>query len=314
MVSLLLVFVAMGCLLLMFLFLNVASRSIGEARSSIFPIVREEGVARARRARFGAVVAALVAVGAALGFFGYGQPILPELHIDLSQEVTWLAEALTVRVPSLPVAATQVVPSPISIAEEKPANTAVPTSTWLAPAAMSTATPTPTRLVPTATSSPTPMPSPTATPELPTVTPTSLAISIPTPDSTPSPTSVRSSVPPPPGATMGPITFAAEIDDRRMPINPTQIFSDTVRRIYAVFPFQGMRKGAPWMQVWYYNGLEFAREEGTWEWGSQDRSYIFIKPVGAGTYRLELYVSTKLLASGEFTVLGPAAVGGPYNP
>jgi hypothetical protein len=113
---------------------------------------------------------------------------------------------------------------------------------------------------------------------------------------------------------MGPITFAAEIDDRRMPVNPTQVFSNTVRRIYAVFPFRGMRKGVPWTQVWYYNGLEFAREEGVWQWGSQDRSYIFVKPVGAGTYRLELYVSSKLLASGEFTVLGPTAVGGPLNP
>jgi hypothetical protein len=99
-----------------------------------------------------------------------------------------------------------------------------------------------------------------------------------------------------------------------MPISPTQVFSNTVRRIYAVFPFQGMRKGVPWTQVWYYNGMEFLREEGVWEWGSQDRSYVFIKPVGAGTYRLELYVSTQLLASGEFTVLGPAAIGGPYNP
>jgi hypothetical protein len=309
MVSLLLAIVAVGCLLLMFLLFSVASRSMSEARSSIFPIVREEGLARARRARSGAVIAALMAVGTALGFFGYAQPVLPELHLDLSQEVTWLAEALTIKAPAETLASV----------EEANLGTAFPTPTQPASVAMHTPamhtpTSTPAQPSPTATHSPTPTFSPTATPEPPTPTPTSSATPMPTPDVTPTPTPMRSPVPPPPGVALGPITFAAEIDDRRMPINPTQVFSDTVRRIYAVFPFQGMRKGVPWTQVWYYNGMEFLREEGVWEWGSQDRSYVFIKPVGAGTYRLELYVSTQLLASGEFTVLGPAAIGGPYSP
>ncbi|PWH20821.1 MAG: hypothetical protein DDG58_00625 [Ardenticatenia bacterium] len=313
MVSLLLAIVAVGCLLLMFLLLGMASRSISEARSSIFPIVREEGLARARRARFGAAIAALIAVGTALSFFGYAQPVLPELHVDLSQEVAWLAEALTIKAPVV-----QTAPSETS-ASVGGANldTAVPTPTQIASVAMRTATPMPTQPSqpsPTATHSPTPTFSPTAMPEPPTPTPTSSATPTPTPEATPTSTPVRSPVPPPPSVALGPITFAAEIDDRRMPISPTQVFSNTVRRIYAVFPFQGMRKGVPWTQVWYYNGMEFLREEGVWEWGSQDRSYVFIKPVGAGTYRLELYVSTQLLASGEFTVLGPAAIGGPYNP
>lgn len=292
----------------MFLFLSVASRSVSEVRSSIFPIVREEGIVRARRARFGAAIVALIAVGAALGFFGYSQPILPEPHIDLSQEMAWLAKALTIEVPGA-----QMAPSATPAKEENP-STVTLTSTQPASVAMSTLIPTPTQSAPVAAHSPTPTFSPTATPEPPTFTPTLLATSTPTPNTTPTSTLVRSPVPPPPNATLGPITFAAEIDERRMPIDPTQVFSDTVKRIYAVFPFHGMRKGVPWTQVWYYNGLEFLREEGVWEWGSQDRSYIFIKPVGTGAYRLELYVSTKLLASGEFTVLGSAAVDGPYAP
>jgi hypothetical protein len=72
-----------------------------------------------------------------------------------------------------------------------------------------------------------------------------------------------------------------------------------------------MRNGLDWTQVWYFNDIEFSRGEDSWEWGSTDRSYIFTKLVGPGDYRLELYVNDDLLTSGEFTVRGPVAIGGP---
>jgi hypothetical protein len=72
-----------------------------------------------------------------------------------------------------------------------------------------------------------------------------------------------------------------------------------------------MRNGLDWTQVWYFNGIEFSREEDSWDWGSTDRSYIFTKLVGPGDYRLELYVNDDLLTGGQFTLLGPVAVGGP---
>ncbi len=75
-----------------------------------------------------------------------------------------------------------------------------------------------------------------------------------------------------------------------------------------------MRDGMNWSQVWYFNGIEFNRGEDTWRWGATDRSYVFTKVVGVGTYRLELYVNNNLLSSGEFAVQGPAAIGGPENP
>ena len=110
---------------------------------------------------------------------------------------------------------------------------------------------------------------------------------------------------------MGPMAFATQISDRREPIDPTTVFSDTVNRIYAAFPYSGMRNGVTWTQIWYFNDIEFSRGEQTWEWGSTDRSYVFTNPVGAGAYRLELYVNDDLVASGAFTVRGPVAVGGP---
>jgi hypothetical protein len=125
---------------------------------------------------------------------------------------------------------------------------------------------------------------------------------------------MAATVPAPAGAQLGPITFALEVDDRSMAVNPAQVFFDTVNRVYAVFPFRGMRKGLTWRQVWFINGAEFAREQSAWPWGSQDYSYIFVKPVGAGEYRLDLYVNDQLLTSGKFTVRGPTAIGGPTTP
>jgi hypothetical protein len=113
---------------------------------------------------------------------------------------------------------------------------------------------------------------------------------------------------------LGPLTFAQEVDPDRNAVNPTLTFSNTVNRVYAVFPFAGMRKGLLWTQVWYFNGMEFAREDQAWEWGVQDRSFVFMKPVGAGEYRLDLLVNNQLQTSGKFTVLGPTAIGGPTNP
>ena len=104
------------------------------------------------------------------------------------------------------------------------------------------------------------------------------------------------------------------VDARRQPISPTTVFSDTASRIYAVFPYRGMRNGMTWAQVWYFNGVEFNRGQDTWDWGATDLSYVFTKVVGVGTYRLELYVNNTLLSSGEFSVQGPAAIGGPENP
>jgi hypothetical protein len=113
---------------------------------------------------------------------------------------------------------------------------------------------------------------------------------------------------------IGPIDFAVQVTNRREAVSPTTVFSDTVSRVYAAFPYNGMRDGLTWTHVWYFNGVEFNRGEETWRWGSADRSYVFTRLVGAGNYRLELYVNDDLLASGNFTVQGPVAIGGPTTP
>lgn len=302
--SWLLVILAGLSLAAMVVSITIANRSAREARSTIFPVVREEETVRARRARITTSVMGVIAAIMAGAFFLSGQ--LPSLNVPtLSSPAEFIA----------------IVESPVTEAESPVVENIAPTA------------PTETRLPPTeelieepqtSTSSqvelPTPQPlsehSPTpaatAIQALPTPTPTPIAPAT-QPSTLSSPTAVRSPVPGPVDAKMGPIDFATQITNRRDPISPTTTFSNTVNRVYATFPYSGMQNGLRWTQVWYFENDEYSRGEGSWEWGTDDRSFVFTKLVGAGDYRLELYVNEELVASGGFTVLGPPAIGGPIT-
>ena len=322
--SAVLVVVAVACLLIMALLLSVANRSLREMRASIFPIVREEGAVRVQRARIGATLAAVIAATAAVAFFvAEGSPVaglqvrLPELPA-LLPELPQLAQLPPTATPTLEPTTT---PTPTLTPEP----TATPTDTATARATevsapTVTTTPLPT-FTPAAAATPeagsVALTPPLATPTLavtPTLSPTPSAQPTATPPGSASATPSPTPVPLPPDVRLGPLTFSTELDADANPLNPSRVFSNTVKRVYAVFPFEGMRKGLLWTRVWYFNGQEFARDEEFWSWGARARSYVFIKPVGAGEYRLDLLVNNQLLTSGKFTVLGPTAIGGPQTP
>lgn len=311
--SILLVSMAGLSLAAMVVLLIVASRSAREVRATIFPIVREEGTLRVWRARIVAIGAGVVAAVMAGAFFLSGQIALPGPMLSpppaatiseapgtaaaVEQGPTVIPRAGTTEL----VAAAQASSIPGSSQEDEGtsvANTAVPV----------TAVP----------------PSATSTLQRPASTPTVAPSATPTTVAEPGDGTVLAAMPPSPApagapaaapgsAKMGPITFAPEIDDGRHPVHPTEVFSDTVNRVYAVFPYGGMQKGLKWTYVWYFNNVEFIRDESAWQWGSEDRSYVFITPVGAGDYRLDLYVNGEMLSSGGFNVQGPVAVGGPES-
>ena len=129
-----------------------------------------------------------------------------------------------------------------------------------------------------------------------------------------SPAPVETLPPAPADAKLGPIVFAAGISDDRRPINPGTVFDNKNQRVYAVFPFSGMQAELIWTQVWYFNDIEFLRTQSPWPYGQAAESYVFVKLVGAGSYRLDLLVNNDLEASGQFAVQGPAAIGGPEQP
>jgi hypothetical protein len=333
-----LVLLAIVCLLIMVILLNVATRSAHQVRSSIFPIVREEGTARMRRAWVGAVVAALVAALAAVAFFLTSQVSLPrivfpspiaDLVIQASPttptETTAIAAMTPTALSVTPTAAAS--PTPASETQTPTASAAPVTLSPRIPTLTATATATSAATLPQQATAAAPAATFTPTP-IPTRTPTSTAIVTvgtatlaPTAGvtatiqvSTPTATPKGSPVPAPAGVEIGPIEFSLEIDDRRAAVNPSTVFSDTTRRVYAVFPFSGMEKGLSWTQVWYFNGSEIIRDQAEWQWGIEDRSYVFVNLIGAGEYRLELYVNDELQASGKFTVRRATAISGTRTP
>jgi len=317
--STLLVTLAGLSLATMFVSWLVANRSAREARITIFPIVREEETTRARRARIMSSLTGVVAAIMAGAFFLSGQVAAPTAAPQMVAQATPLPQPVPASVTpraqppvgdAQPPLATKV---PVA-APPAPTPTAPPANTPVAVSPAPSAQPTlETATVPPATASLTSTEtiSDTAPSAPPPSSPISPVESAQPPIGTPT-ASVKTPVPP--GTQIGPIAFSTQVTSRRQPISPTTVFSDTVGRIYAVFPYRGMRDGMTWSQVWYFNGVEFNRGQDTWNWGATDLSYVFTKVVGVETYRLELYVNNTLLSSGEFAVQGPAAIGGPENP
>jgi len=295
--STLLVIAAGLSLAVMVVLLTVAAHSARESRSTIFPIVREEELSRMRRARVGSVFSGVVAAVLAGAFFAAGQ--LPQAASMVARVDQPAAEAETAPVADIEatesVEVTTSKKQPVASVATEIASEEDPTGETESVAVVLPPTATATEIVLSPTPTPTTLPSPvsTATPVPPTATP----------PGTPEPA--------PESAGLGPISFTAEVDDRRRPVDPSEAFTEGVTRIYAAFPYAGMENGLTWTQVWYFNGQEFARDESSWEWGQTDRSYIYMKPVGAGEYRLDLFVNDELMSSAEFTVVGPSAIGGP---
>ncbi len=332
--STLLVTLAGLSLATMFVSWLVANRSAREARVTIFPIVREEEITRARRARIMSSLTGVVAAIMAGAFFLSGQ-VAPTVGPQMLAQATPPAaqppsETAQAAVPA-PSGATSLPPTATSLPPaQPPARTDTPAATEPA-LPPTTQPPVGATQPPSETNTPVatvPVPAATLPPATASLTATETisdtAASAALPSSPVSP--IESAQPPleapvaaaktplPPGTQIGPIAFSTQVTSRRQPISATTIFSDTASRIYAIFPYRGMRDGMTWSQVWYFNGVEFNRGEDSWKWGATDRSYVFTKVVGVGIYRLELYVNNNLLSSGEFAVQGPAAIGGPENP
>ncbi|MCK6630653.1 MAG: hypothetical protein L6R45_36485 [Anaerolineae bacterium] len=294
----------------------IAFRSAREARSAIFPIVREEETLRAQRARIATfMLSALTALflGGWLATLRLGAPptddniaAVPAVPPVESPVIAFVTEtAIIVTAPPV-VAATSTLAQQVQ---------AVPTATPLPPATLppistpeaaveasvgpaTAAQPAPTQPLPP---SPT-LPPPTATPMPPTAVPTD------TPTPTPTATVIVAlptsgpRTPAPPGVRMGPIQFAADITPNIEPINPGDFFPQNTESVYAVYPYSGMVDGVDFAAVWYQNGVELWRDEQKWRWGDNAQFYSFLNPPGDGLYKLELYVNDSVVATGIFEI------------
>lgn len=305
----------------------IAFRSQREATSAIFPIVREEEINRARRARvsiFVWIAITALFIGGWLASLRLATPVQPPEELAAAPvpvSPTNVVEAVTA-----PEEQPTDTPTPVPIVEPSFTATSAPTvveeptatSTSLPTA---TATPAPPTATPTPTSTPTPEPTSTPTETATPVPPTETPIAPVTPP-TPTPgnaavsplatptvntdavaAAVTSSrTPAPVDVRVGPIEFSLEITDDLEAINPDDLFPQNTDRIFAVFPFSGMEEGLPFKVLWFKDGVEFAREEGGWEWGAAARSFTFVRPQGEGLYKLELWVNDTVVATKIFEI------------
>ena len=255
----------------------MAFRSTREARTAIFPILREEETNRARRAKVSVLVwiaITLLLLGGWLASLQLTAVDQPASIAETGQPETAVVEFVTPPPATPTLLAAQAAP-PVQ-AETAPNSVETPL--------VEASTPMPPPPTPAPTNSPTAAPLP------PTPTP-----------APPSPTPRPALGPAPGGASLGPIEFATQVGKPIQAINPGTVFAPNTK-IYAVYAYNGMQNGLNCQAVWSQNGVELVRDEWRWEWGFTGRSYNFFLPPGPGQYKLELFVNDTSVAVSTFEI------------
>lgn len=173
------------------------------------------------------------------------------------------------------------------------------------PTATQTMTPTFT-LTPTITLSPTITLTPTITPtpsvsDTPTITPTPhvpLAVEA----------QFQSVVTPNPETVFSPLIFTQGLDENWNPISASEVFTNPVGHIYALFSYDQMIPGSQWTAIWYY-GTELVHfETSPWEGGTGGLGYTDWEPEPykwlPGEYEVQIFLGLTFKVSGRFTVAG----------
>ena len=239
----------------------IALRALRERRVTIFPMVEEVESIRAKRA-FLAIAFFILLSALSIG----GWTATQQNPNNVLQATT------TTRAENTDTTPTTSIPEPtatlVSIAPP-------PTAKIVGSSQVLTATPQP---IPTETPPATPSPQATNTALSASKTPVSI----------------------PENLSMGPISFALEVTDRRKAIDPAESFSGSPDVIYAVYPYSGMKNGLPFTSIWYYQDREIVRNDVEWTWGTTDSAYVIITPIGTGTYRVELKIADTLVVSNSF--------------
>jgi Tol biopolymer transport system component len=134
-----------------------------------------------------------------------------------------------------------------------------------------------------------------------------------TPSVTPRPTPTPASQPTPATSTpearepiIGPIVFAAGVDDNNQPIGPSTSFASETEEIHAVFDYEGMSSSVNLERRWYQDGEEVGSGSGIWDAGESGTFDLSLtgggQPLGAGSWKLEIYINGKLAQSGTFAI------------
>ena len=116
-------------------------------------------------------------------------------------------------------------------------------------------------------------------------------------------------VTPNPAAVFSPLTFARGIDLKTYtPLEPGTVFENPIKRLLAVFSFDGMATGVQWSVLWLRDGELVYYETAPWQdttggYGSVELA----APQGGwlpGNYELQIFVGEEWKSVGRFVVEG----------
>lgn len=106
-------------------------------------------------------------------------------------------------------------------------------------------------------------------------------------------------------------SWTSAIDSSNCPTQMVQVFPSGTTKIYAVFQFSNMVKGATWSYRWIANGRQVASNQTEWKSAESGKCFSFSlenqgKALPDGEYKIEIYTGSKLELSGSATT----SVGG----
>ncbi|MFN2110945.1 MAG: hypothetical protein ACK2UI_14925, partial [Anaerolineae bacterium] len=117
---------------------------------------------------------------------------------------------------------------------------------------------------------------------------------------------------------IGPILFAAGIDDEGNPVNPGEAFSSGTEELHFFVEYNGMQDGLSFDERWLFDGDELLTVNLTWDQGKSGTFSDFIyrksgDPLWDGAYTVELYLEGELVQSASATI-GGGTIGGEAPP
>ena len=117
---------------------------------------------------------------------------------------------------------------------------------------------------------------------------------------------------------IGPILFAAGMDDKGNPVDPGEAFSSGTEELHFFVEYNGMQDGLSLDERWLFDGDELLTVNLTWDQGTNGTFSDFIyrtngDPLWDGEYTVELYLEGELVQSASATI-GGGTIGGEAPP
>jgi type VI secretion system secreted protein VgrG len=118
----------------------------------------------------------------------------------------------------------------------------------------------------------------------------------------------QSVVTPNPETVFSPIIFTQALDENWQPISASEVFTNPVGHMYALFSYDQMIPGSQWTAIWYFGNELVHFETSPWEGGTGGLGYSDWEPDPAkwlsGEYEVQIFLGLTFKVSGRFTVTG----------